>query len=148
MKKNYSLPAAEDQKLIVFLAEDDEDDASLFEDAVLHFSKHASLTIHEDGHLMMEALLKKTVTPDIIFLDLNMPRKSGLECLKEIKGDKDLTLIKTVILSTTSDENQIRRCFDLGADRFLTKPSSIKTLRTFITECLESVSAQNKGLKN
>lgn len=139
METTNALSAYEDQKLTIFLAEDDEDDAVFFKETLANFLPQVKITVLEDGDLMMRHLLKRTEKPDIIFLDLNMPKKNGIDCLREIKQNEEFNTTKIVILSTSSDEQQIKKCYRLGADHFITKPSNMRTLQRLITQCLESL---------
>ena len=72
--------------------------------------------------LRREAPFGGSPRPDLILLDLNMPRKDGWEVLQEIKSDPDLSLLPVIILTTTDDEREIQRCYDLGANVYITKP--------------------------
>jgi CheY-like chemotaxis protein len=83
-----------------------------------------------DGEELMDYLLRQgkyagrpaTTRPMVILLDLNMPRKSGLEALAEIKAHPRLRRIPVVVLTTSAEEQDVVRCYDLGANSFITKP--------------------------
>ena len=94
----------------IFLAEDDPDDRSFFEDALNALALQTVLVISEDGEELMTAL-EETVPPQpfVIFLDLNMPRKNGFECLKEIRESDKLKDIPVVVLSTSDHRSEERR---------------------------------------
>jgi len=124
--------------MIIFLAEDDEDDALFFKEAVSELLSNADLMIFTNGEKLMNQLDTNEVLPDIIFLDLNMPKKNGFECLKEIKSNSSLKAIKTIILSTTSDDVQIKKCDSLGADMFLTKVNSYNKFKLILESCLST----------
>jgi two-component system response regulator len=64
--------------------------------------------------------------PDIILLDLNMPCKDGREVLAEIKQDRDLKLIPVVVLTTSADEDDLRRSYGAGANSYVTKPADLR----------------------
>jgi CheY-like chemotaxis protein len=66
--------------------------------------------------------------PDLILLDLNMPKRDGYSALREIKGDPDLKLIPVVIFSTTQEDEAVARSYDLGANSFIPKPMSFDGL--------------------
>jgi CheY-like chemotaxis protein len=123
-------------KLSIFLAEDDEDDALFFEDAIFELSADADLVVLNDGVELMQRLETNEVLPDIIFLDLNMPKKGGFQCLEEIKTNPSLKGIKTIILSTTTDAEQISKCYSLGADIFITKVSNQHEFKANLKRCL------------
>lgn len=122
--------------LLIFLAEDDEDDASLFKDALSELESSANLTILVDGEKLVKLLETNEILPDIIFLDLNMPKKNGFECLEEIKSNSLWKKIKTIILSTTSDDVQIKKCYFLGADMFISKHSDYNQFKLNLERCL------------
>jgi CheY-like chemotaxis protein len=73
--------------------------------------------------------------PDLILLDLNMPRKDGRESLAEIKADPDLRSIPVVVLTTSSAEEDIMKTYDLGGAGFITKPNSFKGM-VDVVKCL------------
>lgn len=122
-------------QLSIFLAEDDEDDALFFKEILSELISNATLTILIDGEKLLKQLEKNEILPDIIFLDLNMPKKNGFECLKEIKSNLLWKGIKTIILSTTSDTIQINKCYSLGADLFLTKFSNQHEFKLNLKRC-------------
>jgi CheY-like chemotaxis protein len=93
--------------ITIFLAEDDEDDVMFFSDAINDLPIEVNLTILCNGEKLMEHLESIEILPDIIFLDLNMPKKDGFDCLKEIKTHSSWKGIKTIVLSTTCDDAQI-----------------------------------------
>ncbi len=89
----------------ILLAEDDEDDFLLFRDALSDFEQPLHLTWVKDGEELMRTLREKAIAgPDMIFLDINMPRKNGFECLAEIRKDKYLGHLPVIIFSTSSDK--------------------------------------------
>jgi len=123
----------------IFLADDDADDRELFSDALTEADPSAVLMEAEDGMKLMEifSTIKDTV-PDIVFLDINMPRKGGFECLEEIRKQKGrLQEIIIIMLSTSSDPEDIEKAMRLGASFYAVKPSCFDTLRTFVSEVLE-----------
>lgn len=124
------------RNITILLAEDDEDDAMLFSDAISEMHLGIDLTILCNGEKLMEHLELNEFLPDIIFLDLNMPKKNGFDCLREIKNHSSWKNIRTIILSTTSNEAQIKDCYSLGADMFLTKPGSFDKLKSNLIRCL------------
>jgi len=111
----------------ILLVEDSEDDVELTVEA-LHDSKVLNrVNIARDGVEAMEFLRKqgkfaKAPTPDVIFLDLNMPRKSGREVLQELKADPALKSIPVIILTTSSAEEDIFRSYNLQASAYVVKP--------------------------
>ncbi len=122
---------AEVQKkpVIILLAEDDEDDYFLTLKAMQHTRVLNELRWVRDGQELMDYLQQKgdylgkpTLVPGIILLDLNMPRKNGMQALQEIKSDPRLRCIPVVIMTTSQSEEDIIRSYHLGVNSFIKKP--------------------------
>lgn len=121
---------------IIVLAEDDEEDVEFFKNALSELQIDNNLTVVENGVLLINFLEKAITPPDVVFMDLNMPFKNGLQCLKEIRDNDRWKTLKTIILTTSSNDEQRKMCYEKGADLFLTKPSSFKELKNQLSECL------------
>jgi CheY-like chemotaxis protein len=107
----------------VLLVEDDPGDVVLIEGAFENNRVRNSLKIVGDGVEAMEHLrAADQERPDLVLLDLNLPRKDGREVLAEIKGDPDLRSIPVVVLTTSKAEEDILRSYDLHANAYVTKP--------------------------
>ncbi len=128
----------------VLLAEDDEEDVLLFNTVLSELNREIFVKVVTDGILLMTFLKQETTLPEMIFLDLNMPHKNGFECLSEIKGNEKWSSIKIVILSTSSQPQQIDKAYKGGADLYLAKPVSYTHFKNMIDKCL---SLNWKGLK-
>lgn len=111
----------------VVFAEDDEDFFYFFKAALISLCKSIKVWRTENG-VMLLSLIQTSIKPDIIFLDLNMPLKNGLECLEEIKSRKQYEGTKVIMCSSAADKEQIDKCYDRGADYFFIKPNSTKRL--------------------
>jgi CheY-like chemotaxis protein len=118
-------------KPVVFLmADDDPDDRLLIREAFQESLLSNSIYFVEDGVELMDYLRHQAgfsnpaeaPTPDLILLDLNMPRKDGREALAEIKSDPQLRYIPVVVLTTSKAEEDIMRSYDIGAASYITKP--------------------------
>lgn len=121
----------------VFLAEDDEDDRSFFQDALKQVCPGTWLTMATNGIELMDILYKPPVPmPDVIFLDLNMPAKNGFECLQEIKGNKSLKKLPVIIFSTTTQDETINKVYKQGASYYICKPTDFDQLKTIIKKVL------------
>jgi two-component system response regulator len=118
-------------KPVIFLmADDDADDCLLIKEAFQESLISNSIYFVEDGVELMDYLRRQdkyenpkyAPTPDLILLDLNMPRKDGREALAEIKSDPRLRYIPVVVLTTSKAEEDIMRSYDIGAASYITKP--------------------------
>ena len=106
----------------VLLADDDADDREIFVSIVQRSFPEISLSVATNGQEAMSALQNSTTTPDLIFLDLNMPLMNGRQFLHAIKKDERLQKIPIVILSTSSDKQTILDMKAMGVFDFITKP--------------------------
>lgn len=111
----------------VLLVEDSPSDAVLTQEALMFSRLSSSLHIVEDGEKAMqflrgEGIYKESPRPDLILLDLNLPRKSGFEVLVEIKHDKDLLVIPVVVLTTSQAEDDVMKCYKNHANCYIRKP--------------------------
>lgn len=125
------------KKTVVIIAEDDADDRLLIQDAIQEASPQpVEIFFVQDGVEMLDFLHQRgkynerarAPHPELILLDLNMPRKSGMEVLEEIKRDPALRAIPVVLLTTSRDPEQISRSYELGGNGFVTKPGSYHEL--------------------
>ncbi|WP_297333499.1 response regulator [Flavobacterium sp.] len=122
-------------KLKIFLAEDDIDDRSFFKDAFEEIKVKHTLEIFEDGITLMEHLKQEDIMlPDIIFMDINMPGLSGMECLKDIRSDKRLSEIVVAIYSTSASPANVEEAFIEGANIYIKKPDEFSALKKIITD--------------
>jgi chemotaxis family two-component system response regulator Rcp1 len=115
----------------ILLVEDNPGDVRLTREALKESKVSNKLYVVKDGAEAMEYLDKKgtyrkAVRPDLILLDLNLPKKNGKEVLSEVKGDPDLKSIPVVVLTTSSDEVDILKSYNLHANCYITKPIDIK----------------------
>jgi CheY-like chemotaxis protein len=116
--------------IVILMAEDDEDDRLLAQDALTESRLTNDFYFVEDGVELINYLKRvgkyedtsSYPLPDLILLDLNMPRKDGREALEEIKNDPDLKRIPIIILTTSKGEEDILQSYNLGVGGFITKP--------------------------
>ena len=111
----------------LLLVEDSEPDVRLTKEALHEAKVKNRLSVVEDGVEAMEFLHRQgrhadAPRPDLILLDLNLPRKDGRQVLKEIKADDSLKRIPVVILTTSKNEEDVLRAYDLHANCYITKP--------------------------
>ena len=115
---------------IILLADDDPEDQAFARDALVAAKLANELVIVEDGVELLEYLRRdgryappaRVARPGLILLDLQMPRKSGLEALEEIKSDASLRAIPVVVLTSSGVDEDITRSYDLGVNSFIRKP--------------------------
>lgn len=111
----------------ILFSDDDPDDALLFTRAVDILDRPILLSFAEDGRQLLKFLDKETL-PDMVFLDLNMPFKSGLECLKTIRAEKKFDNLPVVIYTTSKNPEDINSCYKLGANLYVVKPYSFEDI--------------------
>ena len=121
----------------LFLAEDDDEDIKFFTDIISDISPDIQISVAKNGIELMNLLETEKLLPDFIFLDLNMPIKTGFECLKEIRSSEKWKAIKIVILTTSSQREQVKEVYKMGADLYLQKPNSYSTFRDTLSKCLQ-----------
>ncbi len=121
----------------ILLADDDPEDEMLFREAFAGIKIKTQVDSVKNGVDLMSFLLKPDATlPHLLFLDLNMPMKSGLDCLLEIKKLPALKNIAIVIYSTSSTDKDIEESFIRGANVYLQKPNSFNTLKKVLGEVI------------
>lgn len=125
----------DDNSLLILMADDDEDDCLLAKKALEQSNLAAQLRFVKDGEALMDYLNKQSScehanfpTPDIILLDLNMPKMNGLEALKAIKSHAALCCIPVIVLTTSRADHDVCDSYAFGASSFITKPASFKGL--------------------
>ncbi|MCP4252890.1 MAG: response regulator [Candidatus Scalindua sp.] len=111
----------------ILLVDDNPGDVRLAKEGLKESKVINNLHVVDDGVEAMAFLRKEgnyadAVTPDLILLDLNLPKKDGREVLAEIKGDKDLKRIPIVVLTTSQAEEDVMETYDLHANCYVTKP--------------------------
>jgi len=124
------------QPIRFLMADDDEDDRLMAKEALEEVRLANTISFVNDGVELIQYLknegpyedVQANPRPDLILLDLNMPRKSGREALEEIKADPELKRIPVVVLTTSEAETDVIRSYDLGASSFIVKPVSFDGL--------------------
>lgn len=116
------------RKLKLLMAEDDPDDRLLLEEAMFEVEGGHEIDFAPDGEAILELLRSGAPTPDLVLLDLNMPRMNGFEALEEIRRDAVLRILPVVVLTTSTASDDIVKAYRLGASAFLSKPESFRGL--------------------
>jgi CheY-like chemotaxis protein len=115
----------------VIIADDDKDDITLLEEAFKRRQIREELVkVHDGSELLayLQGVSEKGRWPQLILLDLNMPHKDGRETLAELKQHATLKKIPVVIYSTSNDQEEIKACYEMGANSYVVKPSEFDKL--------------------
>jgi CheY-like chemotaxis protein len=151
-----SEPERATRPITILMADDDEEDCQLTREALEDSRLANEMRFVGDGQQLLDYLRREgryadpsvgAPRPGIILLDLNMPKRDGREALAEIKSDPDLRRIPVVVLTTSSDEADILRSYNLGVNSFVTKPVTfeglVEVMRTWSRYWLEIVELPN-----
>lgn len=143
----------------ILMADDDDEDRELAREALEDTHLADEMRFAVDGQDLLDYLRRQgryadpaavAPRPGIILLDLNMPRKDGREALAEMKADPDLRRIPVVVLTTSKDEEDVLRSYNLGVNSFITKPVTfaglVEVMRTWARYWLEIVELPNGAL--
>jgi len=120
----------------IFYTDDDEDDLSIFADAVESIPQQITLQTYSEGQNFLNAIAETPATPYVVFLDLNMPGKNGFDVLEELRNSYKKN-IPVVIYSTSSEPGIIEKCRKLGANCFITKPVLMSDIRKAIEYAIQ-----------
>ncbi|WP_200957457.1 response regulator [Paenibacillus sp. Root444D2] len=125
------------QNVEILLVEDNPGDIRLIVEVLKEGKINNNLSVVEDGeealaYLRREGSYQEAIMPDIILLDLNLPKINGTEVLAEIKKDPQLKYIPVIILTTSEAEQDILRAYDLHANCYITKPVNLEQFLTVV----------------
>ncbi|CAN5248300.1 response regulator [soil metagenome] len=120
----------------IVIAEDDSDDRLLLETAFKETGLETELVFAQNGVDLLRLLTEKepSLYPRVIIMDLNMPKKDGRESLKELKQHPTLKRIPVIVFTTTKNEAEISRCYELGANSYVVKPDSYSDLLKVVNQ--------------
>lgn len=122
----------------IFLVDDDQEDRELFSEALSNITQTVQLTEIPSGVKLIEMLNEsKLDLPEVIFMDINMPKLNGIECLKKIRSFSKFKNLKIVMYSTYHLDDFIDDAFELGASNFYVKPRRFADLQDLIDKALE-----------
>lgn len=128
-------------KISIFYADDDEDDLMFFNDAVESVSSKSNLLIqlhiHKNGENLVTNIKEQKPENGVVFLDLNMPKKSGFDILEEIRNEPEINQFPVVIYSTSSDKSDIELSLNLGANFYAIKPYNFNDLMKMIQNVIK-----------
>ncbi len=125
------------QSVDILLVEDNPGDVELTEDALGRSESGATLRVVSDGEEAMDFLQRRgghasAPRPDLVVLDLNLPKKDGREVLTDIRSDPELKHLPVIILTSSSADSDIEHSYKLGANCFVTKPTDLKDYRNVV----------------
>ena len=132
------MSAMQHAPLKVFLADDDPDDRLFFADALSELTIMTEVMFFQNGVELMDHLLDpENELPNLLFLDLNMPLKGGIECLKDIRHTEALRDLCVAIYSTSGSQQDVENTFVLGANIYIRKPNDYESLKKVLSEVLQ-----------
>lgn len=132
----------------IFLVDDDADDREFFSEALEEVDGEIELTVFSRGQDLLEKLRSIDRLPYIVFVDLYMPIMDGEECLIKIREDERWGSVCVVIYSTMMDMDRIEELFNVGANRYLKKPSTYPALKNALLTAIESVKNNPLGVQS
>ena len=136
------------EQLNILLADDDTDDCLFFREALEELALVTHLTAVHDGEQLMQLLEKDTYElPHVLFLDINMPRKNGFECLLEIKQSEKLKQLPVIVFSTSFEQEVVNLLYKNGAQYFIRKPSEFSQFKKIIQQTLTFIALQDNILQ-
>ena len=117
---------------VIYYTDDDMDDREIFKEAALELSESLQIVTQSTGDELIHLLNTAPPSPTLIFLDLNMPIKNGYEVLQEIRQSERTRHFPVIVFSTSDDEKAINTTHELGANLYITKPSTYNSLKQVI----------------
>ncbi|MDI1316645.1 response regulator [Flavobacterium sp.] len=129
------------KQIELFYADDDDDDLMFFNEAIEKISKDHDIKIllhlHKNGENLVENIKTKKDTNGVVFLDINMPLKSGFELLDEIRNEPEIKEFPVIMYSTSSNQDNIDKSRSLGANFYVIKPYQYSNLLKMITTFIQ-----------
>lgn len=130
------------RKFDIFYADDDEDDLAFFQEAVASLTgakkQPIALHLHPNGENLIENLKGCNAANSVVFLDINMPFKSGFQLLEEIRNEPLFSALPIIMFSTSSNQDTIAQSRFLGANSYVVKPNGFHDMLKMITEMLQT----------
>lgn len=127
------------ERVSIILADDDRDECDLFKEAVNEIDENYDLLFFSNGKALMAHLEEEdNDSPDIIFLDLNMPNMSGIDCLRAIRANPKYTDTTIAIYSTSSSDQDQEETFMLGANVYIKKPNDYGRMKKVLQHILKT----------
>jgi two-component system, chemotaxis family, response regulator Rcp1 len=126
----------------VLLIEDNEGDVALIRQGCTTSPRPVDLQVMQDGAEALDFLFRRgthtqVLTPDLILLDLQLPQKTGFEILQELEQDPDLKFLPVVVVTGSNNKADVNRCYELGANAYVVKPSDPGQYIAFVQAIIE-----------
>lgn len=135
-----------EKEIMILLADDDTDDCLLFKEALNELPVHSQLTTVHNGEQLMQLLNKGDQTYGLLFLDLNMPRKNGFDCLADIRKNERLDHLFVITISTSFEEEMVTQLYKNGTQLYLRKPNDFSQLKHLIQTAITLSEKQNPAV--
>lgn len=130
-------------QLNILLADDDIDDCFFFKEALDELLLSTRIIAVHDGEQLMQLLKGEAYQlPHVLFLDINMPRKNGFECLAEIKLSRQLQMLPVIMFSTSFEQEVVSRLYKSGAHYFIRKPCEFAEFKKIIHHALSLIAPE------
>jgi len=138
------MPSLVKSTINILLADDDKDDRELFKEVLDELPFSFRLETVYDGEQLMQLLNHANKQlPDVLFLDLNMPRKNGFECFSELRRNENLKKLPVIIFTTSFEPEVINLLYDKGAQYYIRKPNDYAQLKKVIHLAITLISQTN-----
>jgi CheY-like chemotaxis protein len=127
----------DDEPLHIIMADDNENDRDFFREALGDIKVKTVVTFVNDGSQLMDHLNSpENRMPHVVFIDLNMPSKDGMECLSEIRKDNKLKDLIVVIYSADAADDKVEEAFIRGANIYIQKPNDLTTMKNSLSQVI------------
>lgn len=133
---------------VILIADDDDDDVFFFSVALEECATETVLFRAKDGNELMQMLKDKMPLPDLLFLDLEMPYKDGIQCIKAIRENPCFAGLSIIVYSSSRDKRNIDFCFEAGCSLYVLKPSGYFAMKKMLHKILQKVSCGRDATRN
>jgi len=132
------------KKIKILLVEDDADDVELLQDAIRDNAVECTVDVIMEGDKVMPYLESCSILPDIIVMDLNLPKLHGREILSKVRASENFSAIPVMVLTTSASPHDIQFAREKGANKFLTKPNTIQGFNAAVENIISLAVVKDK----